>query len=1090
MKNYHRFLFAFALLLLSWQTAAGQGTVQGTVTDANSGETLPGVQVVIAGMQLGSVTDLDGRYSIANVPAGEQEVQARFIGFRNASETVQVADGETVTVDFALRESVVDLDEVVVTGTGGPVEKRKLGNSIASINAQDLDVAPVQSFSEIIQGREPGMVALPSGGLSGEGTRIRIRGSASLSQSNEPVVYVDGVRVNNGGGFGGLVAAGGGGSPSRLDDISPESIERVEVLKGAAAATLFGTEASNGVIQVFTRSGTQGAPKFSFASTLTGIRYPSAYPDQVGFARPDAVDEETGEVTFAQADTLSRYFGRTIQPYELVSQNIPEALIGTGFAQEYAGTASGGAEGITYFLSARYLDEDGPLQQTFIGDREYASAIQPRSNDRVRRAQGTATLNITPGERFQIRVSTGYSDSFLSTLQTNNNIYGTISLAQFSKPELVRYNNRSGTIAFATVNESVQQTVEQTARHFYGTTNLDYRFSEALGLNAIFGIDYTNTASEEVRPFGWNIDDFATDTPEGFKAFASDNTFQLSGDLKAKHQVDLSERFESDLTVGAQAFYVRSLVESGSGTDFPGPGFEVTEAAAQQVLFETFGEVVNIGIFGQEQVGFDDYLFLTVGARYDVNSAFGSEFSGVLYPKASLSFIPSDAPFWDGGSYGPLSSLRLRAAIGQAGLQPGTFAALTTYGSLSSATGAGVVTDNLGNPDLQPEVSTEWEVGGEIGLFDGAAVLETTYWNRVVNDAIVSRQFPVTGGFRSTQAVNIGSLKAQGLELGLQAYLFERDNISVDVFANTSYLYEQVTDLGGAPPIKVGGSYPRYRNYLVEDFAPGAHFGVQLLDVPEGQLPVDFDGDGSPDSRQQVLDYLAGLTPEDASLPSSTARVLLATREQSPTGNSRDFYLGKPTPDFQGSFGLNVDFLRNFTVSTLFEYKAGNYYVNNLTDAFRQANASIGRNLPESARVERDYITGGVDAQGTPQNDPDVRLAALEEWLGSQLALAPFAGLNSIKPADFVRFRELSFTYRVPGSFLERYGLRSLAFTAAGRNLALWTRYDGVDPELNAIGRAGGDGVDAQLDNNFLDGVEAFGFPVPRRFSFKMRVGF
>ena len=166
-----------------------------------------------------------------------------------------------MTVDFQLRQTTLALDQIVVTGAGVATERRRLGNTIATIDVGDLQTAPVNSMSEILTGREPGMVGLPGGGVAGEGARIRIRGSASLSQSNEPVIYVDGIRVDNAQGFGPGMGAPGG-SPSRLDDINPESIERIEILKGAAAATLYGTQASNGVIQIFTKRGQAGTPRY------------------------------------------------------------------------------------------------------------------------------------------------------------------------------------------------------------------------------------------------------------------------------------------------------------------------------------------------------------------------------------------------------------------------------------------------------------------------------------------------------------------------------------------------------------------------------------------------------------------------------------------------------------------------------------------------------------------------------------------------------------------------------------------------------------------------------------------------------------
>jgi TonB-linked SusC/RagA family outer membrane protein len=1065
------------LLIAPIAAFAQNGAIEGTVIDGDTDDSLPGVQVFIPDLNQGTVTDIEGSYTIPDVPVGTYEVQARFVGFRTATREVTVNSGETATLDFTLTPSSIDLDEVVVTGTGGPVEKRTLGNTIATINAASLENAPIQSFSDLLQGREPGMVAMPSGGLTGEGTRIRIRGSASLSQSNEPIVYIDGVRANNGGGFGGgYVSAGGGGAPSRLDDIPPEAIARVEVLKGAAAATLFGTEASNGVIQVFTKRGTAGPPQFTFGSRLTAINFPNVYPDQVGFPR-----------TQDQADNIREVLGKDVNPYQLVSENFPDRLVGTGFAQEYSGLVRGGGDtdlgGVTYMVTGRFISEDGP----FNGDPSIMpQGAETLANDALQRASGLMNIEVLPNENLRLRVTAGYTDTGFETLQTNNNIYGTISLAQFSKPELVSENNETGTIAFASVAESVQQTTEQEARRFNGSFNVNYRPIDMLTLDAVFGVDYTNTASTEFRPFGWNVDNFTTTEVLGAKRYATNNTLQLSIDTKAQLRNELSPLFSSDLTVGIQGFIDRNTLESGRGLDLPGPGFEITSAAATQNIIESFSEVVNAGVFAQEQVGYNNFLFLTLGARYDANSAFGSDFSGVLYPKVAMSFIASDAPFWN-GPIGPLSSLRFRAALGRSGLQPGAFDALTTYQALNSVSGAGVAPNNLGNAALEPEISTEWELGAELGLADDRIALEGTYWNRTVTDALVNRQFAPSGGFRNPQIVNIGELKGQGVEIATRALVLNKEDISIDVFANASYLWEQVTDLGGAPPIKVGGSYPRYRNYLVEGFAPGTHFGVKLQDAPDGTLPVDFNSDGQPDSEEFLAAFLSGLTTDDASLPTDPSTVLIAENPNSPTGTATDFFLGKPTPDWQGAFGFDVGFLQNFELSTLFEYKTGNFYINNLTDAFRQANASIGRNLPTSAPVERDYVTGGVDAEGNPQNDGQVRLDALRSWLNENLALAPFAGLNTIKKADYLRWRELSLTYSVPSEFVERFGARRLSFTLAGRNLALLTKYDGVDPELNAIGRGGGANG---LEENFLDGVEAFGFPIPRRYSFSLRLGF
>ncbi|MDQ6926121.1 MAG: TonB-dependent receptor plug domain-containing protein [Candidatus Eremiobacteraeota bacterium] len=222
--------FAAAPRILGAQTV---GTVDGRVTDAGSGRPLENAQVSITGTTLGAITNSAGAYRINGVPARALELRARLVGFRPATRPVTVV-------------------------AGGAVETKKLGNTIAVVRSPEN--APILTASEALQGREPGVVGLPSGGMTGEGARIRIRGNASLSQSNEPIIFVDGVRINSAGGFGQNISRGGG-SPSRLNDIDPTTIDRIEILKGAAAATLYGTEASNGVIQIFTKRGNSGVPR-------------------------------------------------------------------------------------------------------------------------------------------------------------------------------------------------------------------------------------------------------------------------------------------------------------------------------------------------------------------------------------------------------------------------------------------------------------------------------------------------------------------------------------------------------------------------------------------------------------------------------------------------------------------------------------------------------------------------------------------------------------------------------------------------------------------------------------------------------------
>jgi hypothetical protein len=325
------------------------------------------------------------------------------------------------------------------------------------------------------------------------------------------------------------------------------------------------------------------------------------------------------------------------------------------------------------------------------------------------------------------------------------------------------------------------------------------------------------------------------------------------------------------------------------------------------------------------------------------------------------------------------------------------------------------------------------------------------------------------------------------MEMSLSGTVIRTSDIQLNLYVNGAYYKDMVESLGGAPPLKVGGSYPRYRNYLKEGFAPGANFGAALVEVGANQLPVDIaNSDGLPDTRDQLISYFNGKTPDNiGSVPTSIGTGSVLLRDEDGDGDLLDHYLGKSTPDWTGSFGGSLTY-KNFTLSTTFEYKAGNFVINNLTDAFRQANGAIGRNLPTSARTVRDYTTGGVDASFNPQNDASVRVDALDDWLNNTLALAPFSGLNTLQKADFISWNELSLNYKFTGSILDTFNFSRANIGVSGRNIAMFTGYQGVDPRINFIGRGSG----STLDQNFGQGIAAFGWPVPRQFIITLKVGF
>ncbi len=1087
--SWRRVLLAAAALvcaIASDGAAQTTGTITGKVTEQGTGRPLSGAQVFVAGTTVGSVTDDGGEYRITGAPARQVEVRVRLIGFAPIDRTVTVVAGETATLNIELGVSALQLDQVVVTGTGAQVEVKKLGNTVATI--QPPAIAPITSPAQLLQAREAGVSILPASGLTGEGARIRIRGNASLTMSNEPIVFVDGVRINSSAGFGSNVGAGGGGRPSRLDDIDPASIERVEILKGAAAATLYGTEASNGVIQIFTKKGTTSPARWTLNAEQAAMDYDISRIDpNCGFTTTDTA-----------AARLGSFFGQTVTPWKPFCVDVSGQLLGVGTGTTVNGSVSGGSAGYTYFASGRYASEDGPMDVAWLGP----------TVDKVRRIQGLTNMGLVPFNSLKLGLRLSYADALQQVPQNNNNIYGLTSMAMEARPERANCDksavvapgsgrctgpgNMFGNTVFLTVREAAQITTENRAGRFTGVVDATYTPTENVTATTTIGVDATDDRSFLFRYFHYDVDQFAGNDVTGARSINARNDRRYTVDAKLNWKTNLLG-LETDVVGGMQGFFAKTIQSGGSDANFPGPGLEVVGSGSQPNITESLVQTVNGGYFGQAQFGWQEFAYVTLGGRYDFSSTFGENQPGVFYPKLSLSIVPSDRLSWS--SPLGMNTFRLRGAIGKSGRQPDAFDKFTTFEPLSSELGAGLAPQNLGNPDLKPEVSTEYEGGMEIGFWDNRLGFDYTYWNRTVRDALVAKQFPVSGGFSNLQLANIGVLDAHGHDLKVTAFLIQKPGWSFDAFASAAYIYQQITDMGGAAPIKVGGSYPRYRQFLMPPtdtngdgkpdkfYAPGTLFGATLPGacsarpagatytcLNAGEVPFDSNKDGKPDSEAEALAYLS---------QARTMSNLDPIRyDEDGDGDYLDHYLGKPYPDWTTSFGGNLNIGRSWKVNFLFEYRGGNFTISNMTDAFRNSHPAIGTNNLIASTVESTIRNPASTAQQ--------RLDAAKIWWTKLKALSPYDGLNQNEDGSFLRLREIGVVYNAPNSLAAKFGARDATFALTGRNLFLFTNYTGVDPESNAIGADTGGGT----TGNYLEATDFLGWPLARRVAFSLRLGY
>ena len=956
---------------------------------------------------------------------------------------------------------------------------KRLGNTVAVI--QPPENVPIRDMSSLLSAREPGLSAITSAGLTGEGARIRIRGNASLTQSNEPVIFVDGIRLNN-----------GGARTSRLDDIDPSSIERVEILKGAAAATLYGTEASNGVIQIFTKMGTAGAPRWRFSFDQEAIRFPDRVPANAGYAR-----------TQGQADSLAAFWAKPgLQPFEVFEVPIwRDYFSETGLASTFAGQVSGGGGPMTYFASGRYQRENGPIGGESVGPAQ----------DALRRVQTSLNFTLVPMNKVRLGFRTAYYNIWSAIPGggiIGNSIYGTYALANYARPEAANCNkstyvapgrcsgpgNPFGNQNFMTVRESLQQEQEETVNRYNGALSATYTPTSELNLDMTAGWDVSNRRSFSFSRFRYDVDEYTQNNIEGSRSVNESQVRVLTLDGKAAWNRPITSEVSSALVVGMQVFNDRGANSSASATNLPGPGIAVVGAGGFNIeIGEGFQTAINGGYFVQEQLGFRDWAFLTLGTRYDFASAFGENAPGIWYPKASLSVIPSDLDGWP--SPMGLTTLRLRTAIGRSGRQPGGFDKFTTFSPLRSEHGAGLAPSQLGNQDLEPELATEIEGGFEAGLLDERLGLTATAWQRTVTGMLIARQFPVSGGFRRAQVDNIGEMKANGYELGARIAAVNRSEFAIDFNATASYLEQEIVSLGGNPTIKTNAGYQRHRVYLKEGDPLGSIYvprlaaacpgggttpaknrlGNDITCYGPGQIPISLNNNGRAATEAELLAYLS--QPRDLKVSSvqNALRPLLADYDGS--GDLFQQRIGDIFPDWTGTFGADITFRRNWQLHGLFEWRTG-FMVHNLTHAFRGGqHSTLGSNLRDYAEIEATLLD--------PASTAEERLRAADTYIRNHRRLLE-PGLSEFEKGDFLRFNELSLTYTATPELARRVGAASLSVTLSGRNLALWTPYTGSDPEITYGGRQPGGGVEA----NFNDSNDSFGMPIPRRYGIRLNIGY
>jgi TonB-dependent starch-binding outer membrane protein SusC len=869
------------LAALAWLAtpAAAQdaGVISGRVTDAATNTPIAVAQVQIVGTTRATVTADDGTYRIAGLRPGLYQVRVLRLGFKSSTQSVQVSSGQTAQANFALPSAAVSLEEVVTTATGERERKREIGSAVATIQPKTEEITSAQTVSQLITGKVSNVDVQQAGGTVGGGSRIRIRGANSISLTNEPLIIVDGIKFNNSVGQDDVSGANtigvGGQVPSRFNDINPEDIQSIEVLKGPAAAAQYGTAAANGVLQITTKRGRSGKPRWTAYVEGGRIQDVTDYP--ANFARggtnPDGSDA-------GSCDLDSEALGAcTPGPLESFNPLVSASPFITGHRGAYGASVTGGSDAVTYYLSGNFDKQQGVF-----------------TNNLENRAGGRANLFAQLRDNWNVQLGTSYLADHIRLPQNDNNILGILGgglLGAASDDPVGR-----GYILGQTPAEIAAINTRQDIQRFENSINTSYQPLSWLTATAVAGLDYLNRYDNEVVPpnqvfFGDLAEGQRTSNPYSIYNYTANGTLSAAFTPFAgiKSTTKVSGLFSKELVKGTRAFGAVLLGGTGS----------LSGATARFAVGETNTDNKTVSRLIREDLAFGDRLFFSAAVRNDKNSAFGQDFGSINYPSFTLSWVVNEEPFFPKTNI--FSSLRLRAANGRSGQKPNFRDAITFFNaqtvSVSNTDVPGILVGGTGNLELRPEKSRETELGFDAGFFGERLGLEVTHYNKRTDDLLIAVPLPPSLGLTQTQFKNLGSVRNKGWEFLVNAKVFDMDQAGLDVLATGSTNDNKLLSLGEISP---GVSVPEILFGTIQEHKAGYPLGGYWA------KPLTF----SDANKDGIID------------------------ETEITVGPDNVYMGNPLPKTQLAFSPTLRLFNAVRISAQIDRKAG-YRLFDFTRRFR-----------------------------------------------------------------------------------------------------------------------------------------------------------
>jgi TonB-linked SusC/RagA family outer membrane protein len=1015
---------------------AAQGTVSGRVTAAGTGQPLADSRILVIGTSLATSTSEDGRFTLRNAPAGALQLQVLRVGYQSQKRSVTVTNGQATTADFVLNVAIAQLEEVVTTATGQQ-RRVELGNAVSTLGdvPNRVETVPTHNLSELMIAKSPGVTILPGTELGGAPT-VRVRGVSSISLTNAPIWIVDGVRYADR-----ALTSGTDVRFSLLNSLNPEDIEDIEIVKGPSAATLYGTDAANGVVVITTRKGRAGGTKWNW--TAEGRTVDDRVPYQDMYAN-FGHDPKTGKTVRCQLATMitPQNAGGNCQSDSVTHYNWlrdpQNTFVHLGHGSLFGGNVSGGNDAVRYFASGDFDNEVGPIQMedfevarfdsmhVKVRDEWYHPSAQQRASFR-----GNLSASLSP--KFDLNLSTGFSqlydrippesDLIIALYYVGIQNYGYKGCPGGVKPcGLDKDPNQTDGVplhdAYQWAPGDIMQVTQNSAvQRFTGSSTATWRPLSWIQTDATTGVDFASTDFFQLC----RLTECPPQSSTAKLGRVTDNQFRARNfSAKVTSTANWDARPWMNLKTSLGADYVNLEVDTVNtgGTLLPPGASTVLAASIRSASQAQPTATKTLGVYVQEQAGFRDRLFLTAAVRTDQNSAFGTNFQQVYYPKLSASWILSDESFFP--KYSWLNQFRFRSAYGASGVQPRPTDALITYSpgtvaltgrnSTTESDQSGLTASQPGNANLKPERSTELETGFDAQALNNRVHLEYTFWTKKTSDALVNVNLaPSSAASQLTPLLNVASTKGWGHEVQLNAQLVDLRKFGWDVLVSGSHFSNKVVDLGSVSSTCV---------------LPGTTTAVTCLITNSGSTSGQArEIAGHPIFEQWYRPYSYNDANHDGVLQVNEVHV-----------DSGFVSYGYRVPRDIISVVNGFDlFSRRLRVQAMFDYKGGASILDGANNF--QCNTS-----PFACQATQD-----------PHAPLALQAAAIAKTYGSTVG-----GVNYKTSAgyfvnnQFWKFREFSAALQLPKLVTDRLRANSGSTIVFGaRNLHTWTSWTGVDPEAN-----------------------------------------